>query len=111
MSKTLIEDVDHQLAISLPAQPLTVEADPVRLEQIISNLLNNAAKYTDPGGRIWLAAQRESDHVAISVRDSGIGISPDMLPRVFEMFTQTRAFDQPNSGRFRYRTHSGSQPG
>ena len=64
------------------------EADPVRLEQIVSNLLNNAAKYTNPGGRIWLAAQRESDHVLISVRDSGIGILPDMLPRIFEMFTQ-----------------------
>lgn len=65
-----------------------VEADPVRLEQIISNLLNNAAKYTDPGGQIWLTAQREGDRVAISVRDSGIGISPEMLPRIFEMFTQ-----------------------
>ena len=88
VSKTLIEEFDHHLAISLPAEPLTVEADPVRLEQIISNLLNNAAKYTDPGGRIWLSAQCESENVAISVRDSGVGILPDMLPRVFEMFTQ-----------------------
>ena len=64
------------------------EADPVRLEQIVSNLLNNAAKYTNPGGRIRLSARRDSDHVLISVRDSGIGISPDMLPRIFEMFTQ-----------------------
>jgi len=60
----------------------------VRLEQIVSNLLNNAAKYTNPAGRIWLAARRESDSVVISVRDSGIGILPDMLPRIFEMFTQ-----------------------
>lgn len=88
VSKPLIEDAGHQLAISLPPEPLMVEADPVRLEQIISNLLNNAAKYTDPGGQIWLTAQREDDRVAISVRDSGIGISPEMLPRIFEMFTQ-----------------------
>jgi PAS domain S-box-containing protein len=87
-SKPLIEDFQHQLAISLPPEPLNVEADPVRLEQIISNLLNNAAKYTDPGGQIWLTAQRQSDRAALSVRDSGIGISPDMLPRIFEMFTQ-----------------------
>ena len=88
VSKPLIEDAHHDLAISLPSEPLMFEADPVRLEQIVSNLLNNAAKYTNPGGRIWLAAQRESDHVVISVRDSGIGILPDMLPLIFEMFTQ-----------------------
>ncbi|HUD00084.1 MAG TPA: ATP-binding protein, partial [Candidatus Polarisedimenticolaceae bacterium] len=89
VSKPLIEEAGHYLEISLPTQTLTFEADPVRLEQIVSNLLNNAAKYTNPGGRIWLAAQRESDSVVISVRDSGIGIAPDMLPRIFEMFTQS----------------------
>lgn len=88
VSKPLIEDACHHLAISLPPEPLTFEADPVRLEQIVSNLLNNAAKYTNPAGRIWLTAQRESNNVVISVRDSGIGILPDMLPRIFEMFTQ-----------------------
>jgi PAS domain S-box-containing protein len=88
ISKPLIEHARHHLAISLPPEPLTFEADPVRLEQIISNLLNNAAKYTNPGGRIWLTAQRESDNIVISVRDSGIGILPNELPRIFEMFTQ-----------------------
>jgi len=88
VSKPLIEDAHHDLVITLPPEPLMFEADPVRLEQIVSNLLNNAAKYTNPGGRIWLAAQRESDHVVISVRDSGIGILPKMLPLIFEMFTQ-----------------------
>ncbi len=88
VSKPLIEDARHHLEISFPREPLIFEADPVRLEQIVSNLLNNAAKYTNPGGRIWLAAYRESDSVVISVRDSGIGILPDMLPRIFEMFTQ-----------------------
>ena len=88
VSKPLIEEARHHLEISLPTAPLIFEADPVRLAQIVSNLLNNAAKYTNPGGRIWLRAQREGDHLSISVRDSGIGISPDMLPRIFEMFTQ-----------------------
>ena len=88
VSKPLIEDARHHLEISLPSETLIFEADPVRLEQIVSNLLNNAAKYTNPGGRICLAAYRESDSVVISVRDSGIGILPDMLPRIFEMFTQ-----------------------
>ena len=87
-SKPLIESFHHQLTISVPPEPLTVKADPIRLEQIISNLLNNAAKYTDPGGQIWVSLQRESNRVAISVRDSGIGISRDMLPRIFDMFTQ-----------------------
>ena len=88
LSKPLIDEARHHLAISLPPEPLTFEADPVRLEQIVSNLLNNAAKYTNPEGRIWLTARRERDDVVISVRDSGIGILPDMLPRIFEMFTQ-----------------------
>jgi PAS domain S-box-containing protein len=88
VSKPLIEEARHHLAVSLPSEPLTFEADPVRLEQIVSNLLNNAAKYTNPGGRIWLTAGRENNNVVISVRDSGIGILPDMLPRIFEMFMQ-----------------------
>jgi PAS domain S-box-containing protein len=87
-SKPLIEAGGHQLAITLPAQPLTVEADPLRLSQIIANLLNNAAKYTDPGGQLWLTATREGGEVAISVRDTGIGLSADMLASVFEMFMQ-----------------------
>ncbi|HEX7226965.1 MAG TPA: ATP-binding protein, partial [Candidatus Binatia bacterium] len=88
LSKPLIEEARHNLEISLPPETLIFEADPVRLEQIVSNLLNNAAKYTNPGGRIWLTARRESDDIVISVRDSGIGILPEMLPRIFEMFTQ-----------------------
>jgi PAS domain S-box-containing protein len=87
-SKTLIDDFDHQLTISIAPEPLTVQADPVRLEQVISNLLNNAAKYTDRGGKIWITAQGESDRAVISIRDSGIGISREMMPRIFEMFTQ-----------------------
>ncbi|HEX2244219.1 MAG TPA: PAS domain S-box protein, partial [Gammaproteobacteria bacterium] len=88
LSKPLIDEARHDLEISLPPETLIFEADPVRLEQIVSNLLNNAAKYTNPEGRIWLTARRESDAIVISVRDSGIGILPEMLPRIFEMFTQ-----------------------
>ncbi len=87
-SQPLIEAGGHQLAVSLPPEPLTVQADPVRLSQVVANLLNNAAKYTDRGGQIWLSVKREGDWVSISVRDSGIGIAPEMLPHVFQLFTQ-----------------------
>jgi PAS domain S-box-containing protein len=87
-SRPLIEAGGHQLAVTLPPEPLTLEGDPVRLTQVVANLLNNAAKYTDPGGQIWLKVRREDDRAVISVRDNGLGIRPDMLPRVFELFTQ-----------------------
>jgi len=88
-SGALIERGRHQLRVTPPVEPLHVEGDATRLTQIISNLLDNAAKYTDPGGRIWLTAEREGDEVVIQVKDSGIGIAPDVLPRIFDMFTQS----------------------
>jgi PAS domain S-box-containing protein len=87
-SRPLIDAAGHELALSIPADPLTLEGDSVRLAQVLANLLNNAAKYTEPGGHIWLTARREVDEVVISVRDTGVGIPPEMLPRVFELFTQ-----------------------
>jgi signal transduction histidine kinase/ActR/RegA family two-component response regulator len=87
-SRPLIDAAGHELSIETPAEPLTVEADPVRLAQVFANLLNNAAKYTDPGGRIRLGVRRSGDGVLISVRDTGTGISAEMLPRVFDLFTQ-----------------------
>jgi len=87
-SRPLIEAAGHQLAISLPAEPLILNGDPVRLSQVFANLLNNAAKYMNEGGQIWLAARREGGSVLISVRDTGIGIAADMLPHIFKMFTQ-----------------------
>ncbi len=87
-SRFLFDEPGHQLTVELPPEPVTLEADPARLSQVLSNLLNNAAKYTDPGGRIWLTAERERESVSIRVRDNGIGIDPEVLPRVFEMFTQ-----------------------
>ena len=87
-SRPLIEAARHELTISLPAETIEVEADPTRLAQVLSNLLNNAAKYTDPGGKIWLTAAREGDQACVRVRDTGIGIAAEMLPRVFDMFMQ-----------------------
>jgi PAS domain S-box-containing protein len=85
----------HRLDLDLPDEPLWLEGDPVRLAQIVSNLLNNAAKYTDDGGSITLAAAREGDHAVIRVRDNGCGIAPDALSRIFEMFSR----ESPAGGR------------
>jgi signal transduction histidine kinase len=89
-SRPLIESKGHDLELIFPAEPLWLDGDPVRLAQIVSNLLNNAAKYTDPGGRIVLAARREPGGAAIEVGDNGRGIAPDALPRLFEMFSRER---------------------
>jgi signal transduction histidine kinase/CheY-like chemotaxis protein len=87
-SQPMIERASHQLAVALPDEPLVLEADRVRLTQVFANLLNNAAKYTDTGGRIWFDARREDGQVVASVRDTGIGIPADALPFVFDMFAQ-----------------------
>jgi PAS domain S-box-containing protein len=87
-SRPVIDAAKHQLAISLPVEPIWLELDPVRMAQVISNLLNNAAKFTPPNGQIWLTVQKQSNEVILSVRDNGIGLEQAMLPRVFEMFTQ-----------------------
>lgn len=87
-SKPLIEANRHELTVTIPPEPLTVIGDPVRLSQVVANLLNNAAKYSEPGGRIWLAASSQNGELSISVRDTGIGISSAMLPEVFHMFSQ-----------------------
>ncbi len=87
-SRPLIEASGHQLAISLPAEPLIINGDPVRLSQVFANLLNNAAKYMDEGGQIWLGAKQQDDTVLVSVRDTGIGIPAEMLPHIFKMFIQ-----------------------
>jgi len=78
----------HELMLSLPARPIVVDADAVRLAQVLSNLLGNAAKYTETSGQIWLNVERVGDRAIIKVRDSGIGISPELLPHVFNLFQQ-----------------------
>jgi signal transduction histidine kinase/DNA-binding response OmpR family regulator len=136
-TSALIERRRHELSVSLPAEPVWVEADSTRLEQVLFNLLNNAAKYTEPGGRIWLSveieggAEREGARergskkkakggssispgspvtplldpplapreAVIRVRDTGVGIPPELLPRVFDLFTQAeRTLDRSQGG-------------
>jgi PAS domain S-box-containing protein len=87
-SRPLIDSSGVQLAISLPQEPIIVDGDPVRLGQVFANLLNNAAKYTNQGGQIWFTARREGEEAVISIRDTGIGIPPDVVPKVFDMFMQ-----------------------
>ncbi len=90
-SSALVQAGAHQLQVELPDEPLPLEADLTRLVQVLSNLLNNAAKYTPGGGRIGLRAWREGAQAVVAVTDSGIGISPESIGSVFEMFTQVRS--------------------
>ena len=78
----------HELCVLLPPDPLRLQADPPRLVQVVANLLDNAAKYTPAGGHILVSAGRENDEAVMRVRDDGIGIPVDLLPRVFDLFTQ-----------------------
>jgi two-component system CheB/CheR fusion protein len=97
--RPLLEERRHQFAVTLPDAPVLVKADPTRLEQVLTNLLSNASKYTDPGGRIRLTAGREGGWAVVRVRDTGIGIEPRMLPEVFGLFVQVeRRLDRSRSG-------------
>jgi signal transduction histidine kinase/DNA-binding response OmpR family regulator len=87
-TRPLVDSRSHQLEVSAVPDGVWVEADPTRLEQVLANLLNNAAKYTEPGGRIWLTARQDDGAVEVRVKDTGIGLAPEMLPRVFEPFVQ-----------------------
>jgi PAS domain S-box-containing protein len=86
--RPLIESKNHQLTVTLPSEELTLNADPLRLSQILSNLLTNAAKYTDPAGHISLSGGVQNGTLCLSVKDDGIGIAPHALTRIFEMFSQ-----------------------
>src|SRR5712671_5480608 len=98
-AKPAIEAGRHELTVSVPSESLILDADPVRLTQVLANLLNNAAKYTGPGGRISLGARREGSRVVMSVRDTGTGIAPAMLPKVFDLFTQLdRTYSRTQGG-------------
>jgi CheY-like chemotaxis protein len=98
-TQALIEDRQQELTVDLPPQTVRLEADPTRLEQVLANLLNNAAKYTDHGGHVWLSARQEASELVVRVRDTGVGIAPDMLPRIFEPFVQAdRVLHQSQGG-------------
>jgi two-component system, sensor histidine kinase len=99
VTRPIVEAMHHQLSIELPEHPVHLHADGTRLSQVFSNLLHNAAKYTDPGGQLRLDAALEGEHVVVHIRDNGIGIAPENLERVFEMFTQVgRSLEQSRGG-------------
>jgi len=94
-----IEQHRHELLVALPPAPVPVDADAVRLEQVVGNLLNNAAKYTPDQGCIWVTLACEAETAVIRVRDNGIGITAAMLPKVFDLFTQAeRTLDRAQGG-------------
>jgi CheY-like chemotaxis protein/two-component sensor histidine kinase len=94
-----IQRSHHQLVFEPPTQPLYVQADKVRLEQCITNLLTNAVKYTNPGGEIRVRLFAENDHAVIEVTDTGVGIAAEFLPHVFDLFAQSeRALDRADGG-------------
>jgi PAS domain S-box-containing protein len=98
-ARPAIEAAGHELSVSLPPQPIFLDADLTRLAQVFSNLLTNSAKYTEHGGRIWLSATDGSGTVTVSVRDNGIGIPVDSLPRIFDMFSQVdRSIERATGG-------------
>ncbi|MBW3598975.1 MAG: HAMP domain-containing histidine kinase [Planctomycetes bacterium] len=87
-SRPSVEARKHRLTVRVPQEPLPVNADRLRLSQVLTNLLNNAAKYTPPGGALSLSAEREEDEAVVRVCDNGVGISAETLPRIFDMFMQ-----------------------
>jgi two-component system CheB/CheR fusion protein len=97
-ARPALEAGRHNFRIDMPAEAIKLEADFVRLAQVISNLLTNAAKYTDEGGEISLEAERQGDEALIRVRDNGIGIDAEMLPRIFDMFAQVPASQRRSQG-------------
>ena len=97
--RALSDRRQHELSVTLSAEPIWLQGDPTRLEQVLVNLLNNSAKYTDEGGHIFVTAQQDGNEVVLSVRDTGVGIAPELLPRIFDLFTQAdRTLDRSQGG-------------
>ena len=98
-TQPLVTQRRHSLSVSLPPEPIWLHADAARLEQVMVNLLTNAAKYTDEGGSIAISVQLEGDRAVLRVTDNGMGIAPDLLPHIFELFTQAeRSLDRSQGG-------------
>jgi signal transduction histidine kinase len=97
-ARPMIEAHQHTLKVQLPSHPISLFADPVRMEQVLANLLTNAAKYTPDGGEIVVGARVERDQVVLSVRDNGIGIAPEMQSRVFDLFVQADSARERSHG-------------
>ena len=94
--RPIMEQNCHELTVCLPQEPVLLRADPARPQQILVNLLTNAAKYTNSGGRIWLTAETTA---IVRVRDNGSGIAPDLLPRIFDLFHQGSGLREPGARR------------
>jgi CheY-like chemotaxis protein len=98
-TRPLMDQHKHELIVSLSPQPISLDADAARIEQVIVNLLTNAAKYTSDRGSISLTVQRENDEAVLRVKDTGVGIAPELLPRIFDLFTQAeRSLDRAQGG-------------
>jgi CheY-like chemotaxis protein/two-component sensor histidine kinase len=98
-SRPLVDQRKHELVVSLPNETIWLNADAARLEQVVVNLLTNAAKYTEIGGHIWLSVLVEEHECVLRVRDTGVGISPSLLPKIFDLFTQAeRSLDRSQGG-------------
>ena len=98
-TRPLIEQCQHELTVSLPPEPIWLSADVTRLEQVVVNLLTNAAKYSEKSGRIWLTVEQDAAECVLRVRDTGVGIAPELMPRIFEIFTQAeRSLDRSQGG-------------
>jgi signal transduction histidine kinase len=98
-TRPLIEECRQELRLVLPAEPLVVNGDPTRLEQVVSNLVNNASKYTPAGGSLSIIAEGTDSEVIVRVEDSGIGVAPELLPKIFDLFTQgEQTIDRPTGG-------------
>ncbi|HQZ69245.1 MAG TPA: ATP-binding protein, partial [Planctomycetaceae bacterium] len=97
--RPLIEQRRHELTVSVPTEPIWINADAARLEQVVVNLLSNAAKYTEEGGLVCLTIAEENEECVLRVRDTGVGISPNLLPHIFDLFTQSeRSLDRSQGG-------------
>jgi signal transduction histidine kinase len=100
-TQPLVRQREHELRVLAPPAPLLVEVDPSRMEQVFINLINNAAKYTPPGGRLWVKCTTEGEEIVAHIEDNGVGIPHEMLPRIFDLFTQVeseRALSQGGLG-------------
>lgn len=97
-SRPAMDEAQHKLSFDLPSQTLIVDADPMRLAQVFSNLLNNAAKFTPAGGDIRVTAERQGNQAVVRVKDSGIGIAPELMPKVFDMFVQGETVTERSHG-------------
>jgi two-component system CheB/CheR fusion protein len=94
-----VADRGHELSVALPHKPLRVDGDPTRLTQAVFNLLNNAAKYTPPGGKIWMTVERDGAQAVVRVRDNGSGMKAELVPKVFDLFAQgERTLDRSQGG-------------